>query len=227
MSEKDAFDNDGLIRLTFSDGALVMSEERGTWPDCHATYRESGEQLVIHVTGPGCPREEHPMRMKWAIEDGVLRLAPVEPNDVFTRIWWGSEPWRRIADAPAEEASFPEGVYRLSYTIDFLVERGLDRPAAFDQAGVQTLTLENDGFLHQIKGKPPDCRGTYAVADGRVALVIAANESPGCGSEEWEIFNARWMLEGDELRFVDVRTQIDDDGFAQIIWGSKPWRKIG
>ena len=90
MAAQDASDNSGLIRLTFDRGALVMSEERGRWPDCHAVYSVAGDRLQILVTGPGCPRETKPLVSRWRMAAGALRLTPIDPTDPFTRIWWGA-----------------------------------------------------------------------------------------------------------------------------------------
>ena len=229
----DLLENHGIYTWTLSGGKWhfdTRAPNKQNDASQDGTYTVDGDRVTFVWTDAHDPP---PHEFRWSVgSDGSLHLTPLGNPDPITATAMGAHPWKRIADVEATEAQvaeapFPQGVYRLSYTVDFLVERGLDRGAAFDQAGVQTLTFENGGFLHQIKGKPPECRGTYAVEDGRVALVIAADESPGCGSEDWEIFNARWTLEGDELRFVDVASQLDEDAFVQIIWGSKPWRKIG
>jgi TRAP-type C4-dicarboxylate transport system substrate-binding protein len=98
LSRTDAYDNAGLIRLTFESGALTMTEENGRWEDCHALYSVSGSRLSIRVTGPGCPAEDEAMTFTWTVEDDALRLVATGPRakERFIRVWWGSEPWIKL-----------------------------------------------------------------------------------------------------------------------------------
>ena len=172
MSPVDARGNQGLVRLTFSGGELVMSEERGGWPDCHATYRVSGAELQIHVTGPGCPREERPMRTRWTLDDRKLRIAPIEPNDPSTRAWWGSEPWTRIAAVRTRMVGIPNGVYRTSLTQDDLVQAGLDAGQAPTFDGLHTFTLRDGTIVDKLAGDGPvpGCIGSYSVSGTSVEI---------------------------------------------------------
>ena len=97
LSAEDAYNNAGLIRLTFDHGALVVSEENERWEDCHAVYSVSGSRLTLRMTGPGCDKGP-PTRFNFQLDDGALRLVPTGAlgKDRFTRVWWGSEPWMKL-----------------------------------------------------------------------------------------------------------------------------------
>ncbi|MDQ3715639.1 MAG: hypothetical protein M3381_06370 [Actinomycetota bacterium] len=43
----------------------------------------------------------------------------------------------------------------------------------------------------------------------------------------WVILIAGWEFNGDELRFTDIRSGIGVDPFAEVMWGGKPWTRIG
>ena len=98
LSAEDAYNNAGLMRLTFDHGALVISEENQRWQDCHGVYSVSGSRLTIRITGPGCDEEPAPTRFNFTLDDGALRLVATgeDAEDRFTRVWWGSEPWMKL-----------------------------------------------------------------------------------------------------------------------------------
>lgn len=130
-------------------------------------------------------------------------------------------------DSP-DEAEFPEGVYRTEYSAEFLAERGVTTVSDV----VNTLTLQDGRWLHHVDEngvEVPDCGGTYTVESGRVSLVIAGSPPPesGCGQDGYVVFSAGWEVEGDELRFTEIRSGTGGvDPYAEVIWGSKPWTKI-
>lgn len=126
--------------------------------------------------------------------------------------------------APPDPVAFPEGVYRLDMPAEFLIDAGIDAGAADDHAGLWTLHFEDGRFLD------PGCPGsTYSVTDGRVSVVLGP-EGPTCGSAAGgELFSAAWELDGDALRFVDVRSGVDGPAwqlFHETLWGGLPWTKI-
>jgi TRAP-type C4-dicarboxylate transport system substrate-binding protein len=98
LSPEDAYNNAGLLRLTFDRGALTISEENDEWDDCHAVYSVSGRRLSIRVTGPGCRREDEATTFRWTLDGGALRLVVTGPHakDRFTRVWWAGEPWMKL-----------------------------------------------------------------------------------------------------------------------------------
>ena len=117
------------------------------------------------------------------------------------------------ATAGGETAnSFPAGAYRADITEGFLLKAGVDGPSAYDNAGIWTLTFEkgefNAGYTSPDgKAEPPDnCPGsTYSVEGSRVTVRLGQG-GPGCGSAAGQVlFSASWTVQGDQLRFQEVR----------------------
>ena len=99
-------------------------------------------------------------------------------------------------------------------------------------AGISTLTFRDGRWLHHLDAASGngggECFGTYSVTRGRVAILVGPGlRAIGCGAAGIEVFNARWTLDGGELRFLDVRSKVDTPIFTETFWGGKPWRKIG
>ncbi|HUP14783.1 MAG TPA: TRAP transporter substrate-binding protein DctP [Acidimicrobiia bacterium] len=122
---------------------------------------------------------------------------------------------------------FPEGVYRTEVTLESLIEAGADQPTAFNHAGLWTLTFA-DGVLtvedvNAASGNGATDTGVYCIEGGRVDLGIGIDvPEPTCG----DFWSAAWEVEGDELRFVDVRS---GHGFETLIDAlfQRSWTKIG
>jgi TRAP-type C4-dicarboxylate transport system substrate-binding protein len=120
-----------------------------------------------------------------------------------------------------------DGVYRNTITVRDLTARGVDQPTARQNAGVHTITLR-DGRLHdtmhplESTGGPTDklvpCEGRYAIR-GRT-YTFAWDPATDCTGD----FTARWSLRGDALRLTAIRTA---ETLDHIIWGLKPFRRIG
>ena len=116
-------------------------------------------------------------------------------------------------------STFPEGVYRAELRAEELIESGMDPVTAHDLAGIRTLTFENGRWRDHTEGIDEDCVGLYSVRAGFVSLRQDRRE---CGEAAGTlVMTARWSLDGDQLRFVDVRWG------RPLEWGSKPWTKIG
>jgi TRAP-type transport system periplasmic protein len=107
------------------------------------------------------------------------------------------------------------GVYRVSWSETELRAAGTSDVYARDNRGVLTLTFRDGRYRVHF---PPtaDCVGDYRVS-GR-ALAVAF-ELPCRGS-----ISARWSLRGHWLDFDDVHAT---DGGDRVLFGVKPWRKIG
>lgn len=123
---------------------------------------------------------------------------------------------------PAVDASaFPEGTYRMEMTAEFLMEAGVDRPTAFNHAGIWTLAFEDGQFLD------PGCPGsTYSVDADRVTIRLGRS-GESCGTAAGEVlFSAGWTLEGDQLRFLDVQSGHGSDLLVETLFGGKPFTKI-
>ena len=121
--------------------------------------------------------------------------------------------------APTDR-SFPEGVYRAELTVAELRARGLDDVTAANHAGIWTLTFRNGRFLD------PGCPGsTYRVVDGRLVVTLGP-DGESCGSLAGkELFRAGWSLDGDKLRFLDVRNDVDQL-IVESVFGSEPFTRI-
>lgn len=212
--------NWGDFTLTFERGRVTFEQENDVASSTTSgTFRFEGDTIVLEFTEGGNFGEAFTFRWQHAGDELTFERVGASPTPYVI------QPWRRVG---AGRSAFPEGVYRVELPLDFLTGRGLDAGAAFGQAGINTLTFDDGRWLHHLEGpaNPGDCRGTYAVEQGRVALRVGPGQTDGCGLEGFEIFNARWALEKGELRFVDVDAFVDDY-FAETIWGSKPWRRIG
>ena len=117
--------------------------------------------------------------------------------------------------------AFPEGVYRTDMPEEFLVQAGVDRQDAHNHAGIVTLTFKDGQFI-------TDCpRSSYSVKNGRVTIQMGP-QGEGCGTAAGKVlFSARWTLQGDQLRFSDVRSGHGSDLLIQTLFGGKPFTKIG
>ena len=120
------------------------------------------------------------------------------------------------------ESAFPEGIYRMEMTVDFLMEAGVDRSTAVEHAGVWTLGFEGGKLLD------PGCPGsTYSVEDGRVTIRLGP-EGESCGTAAGKVlFSAGWTLDGDQLRFRDVQSGHGSDLLIATLFGGQPFTKIG
>ena len=125
---------------------------------------------------------------------------------------------------PEDNLVFPEGIYRMEMPAEFLVAAGIDRSTANDHAGIWTLHFADGQFLD------PGCPNSrYSVTGRRVSVVLG--QGPSCGSAAGgELFSAEWTVEGDMLRFTNVRSGIDGPAWQllhETLWGGQPWVKIG
>jgi TRAP-type C4-dicarboxylate transport system substrate-binding protein len=131
---------------------------------------------------------------------------------------------------PEDEAgkSFPEGVYRVEMPEEFLVQAGIDRPTAHNHAGIWTLTFK-DGTFWDGPGVNSGCPGsTYSVQGGRITTQMGP-QVERCGDAAGKVlFSAKWALQGDQLRFLDVRSGHEgSDLLVETLFGGKPFTKIG
>jgi TRAP-type C4-dicarboxylate transport system substrate-binding protein len=131
------------------------------------------------------------------------------------------------ATAGHASTAFPEGVYRMEMPAEFLIQAGVDRPTAYNHAGIWTLTFK-DGQFRDSQFRDPGCPGsTYSVEAGRITVKLGQSR-PGCGTAAGRVlFSATWTLQGDELRFSDVRSGHGSDLLIRTLFGGKPFTKIG
>ena len=131
-------------------------------------------------------------------------------------------PAPRESEAPAGASTpkrFPEGVYRRDVSAEYLMARGMDSITAHQIEGQTTLTIEDGRWSGRTIGIDGDCHGPYEIEAGRISLYHA--EAQCGGAAGLLVMNARWRLDGDEFRFLDVRVG------RPLEWGGKPWTKIG
>ena len=120
----------------------------------------------------------------------------------------------------AEPSAFPEGVYRVERSAEYLIEKGMDAQSAYQTEGIATLTIEDGRWRDHRQGgvAAGDCVGVYSVEAGRISL---RQDRVECGELAGTIvMSARWALENGKLRFFDFRRG------DPLEWGSKPWTKI-
>jgi len=128
----------------------------------------------------------------------------------------------RASAARPGAAAIPNGVYRVAWTEEELVEAGLRPEYAHGNHGVITLTLQDGRYRIQFAGQPDAiCRGLYTVAGRTFTIDFYV---PTCEGGEGAVV-ARWsVLARGDLRFhVSKATDAGDE----VVWGAKPWKKIG
>ena len=125
-------------------------------------------------------------------------------------------PLTTTGSSPSE---FPEGVYRVERSAQYLLGKGMPPQKAYELAGIVTLTFENGRWRDHGEGNAEDdCVGPYSVEAGRISLHTDRAE---CGVPAGtHVMSARWTLEDGKLRFFDIRPGLP------LEWGSKPWTKI-
>ncbi len=109
------------------------------------------------------------------------------------------------------------GVYRLALTDDEV--RATGPPAAFSRPsyGVITLTLRNGRYRFHPR-TPPECTGTYALSANTVRFRF--HPAAYCQG----VVIARWSLDGGRL---GLRVVSSTNPYDSVVWGGKPWEKIG
>ena len=132
--------------------------------------------------------------------------------------------------AGGESAAFPEGVYRAEVPREVFLEAGVEDSTARLHAGVWTLIFA-DGKLtvtdiNDSTGKESTDTGTYCVEDGRIGLGLAAFAKEGSEAPCDPFWDARWTVEGDQLRLVDIQADGIYPLLVATIFGSQPFTKI-
>lgn len=121
-------------------------------------------------------------------------------------------------------ALFPEGTYRATLTVEDFTSVGVDLATARNHAEVWTLTFR-DGVLWDM-----GCEvSTYTASGGRVSVMLGTSGG-GCGDIPGkELFNARWTLIGDDLRFTDFGPTPMGPAwqtFNETLWGAHDWVRV-
>ena len=137
-------------------------------------------------------------------------------------------PRRLPPGAPADTRGlFPEGVYRMSVTVDGLIAQGARPEDAETTGGAWTLTFAGGKVtiddVSERTGRSTTETGSYCVTGSRVT--VARFQVGECAPPA--LFDAAWELTGRELRFTDVVTA-DGRGtpLFDALWGGQVWIKV-
>jgi TRAP-type C4-dicarboxylate transport system substrate-binding protein len=226
-------------RLTDDQRAILADAARHTvdWAIAHALNTSEGAQQFCNNGGRivlasqtdinGLERAAEPVYAE--LEQDVATKALIERIREMRQDIVSEEtvaPCGPVAadaspDATVDESEFPEGTYRMEMTAEFLIEAGVDGPTAFNHAGIYTGTFKDGQFID------PSCPGsTYSVAGDRVTIYMGPT-GDGCGTAAGKVlFSARWTLEGNQLRFLDVQSGHGSDLLIETLFGGKPFTKI-
>jgi TRAP-type C4-dicarboxylate transport system substrate-binding protein len=195
---------------TFIGGAWTGHDDSGE-PDCAGSYTVESGRIRITTSSSvaldcGNPPNFVFFDAAWTLENDELRFIDIKGDPDVARVF-GGQPWTRIEGGADEPTTFPEGSYRTDSPLD----------------GVVTMTYL-DGVWQRIdaSGKV-DCAATFVVKSGRLWLTTSTDTAMSCGNPTGKVFlDAAWTLEGDQLRFVDIHSDLN-----AIQEFSLPWTKIG
>jgi TRAP-type C4-dicarboxylate transport system substrate-binding protein len=225
LSEAMARQEAGVQTWTLEGGTFDLEYQDN---QCSGTYEVAGDRVSIQFTS-GCTGA---VAMTATVEGGQITWSDAEglppynsPDDQLIAEAFAGVPWVRVGDAPGAEPEFPDGVYRMEMTADFLIAAGVDRPTAVNHAGTWTLTFKDGTFLDS-DDENPGCPGsTYTVEEGRVTIYMG--DQPSCGTAAGEaLFSAGWTLEDGQLQFTDVRSGHGSDVLIENLFGGQPFTKI-
>ena len=104
----------------------------------------------------------------------------------------------------------------------------MDSMLASQYAGAWEMTFDEGAVsiedVNAATGQAHTDQGVYCVTGGRVSLGL---DHPDHGLDCGDFFSANWTLDGDQLRFVDLRTETGDDQLLLAsIFASTPFTKI-
>ena len=185
-------------RIVVATDAQVEALQQAAAPVYAALEQDAGTKEMIG-------------RIRQLSENANLTPATIAP----------CEPAEKGGVAPGEAigGAFPDGVYRMEMTADFLLEAGVDPQNAVEHAGTWTLKFEDGRF------EEGPCNGTYTVDGGRLAIHLGEVD---CGSAGGQVlFSAGWTVEGDQLQFTDVQSGHGFDLLIENLFGGQPFTKIG
>jgi TRAP-type transport system periplasmic protein len=228
VSEAKARQEAGVQTWTLDRGDLLLEYQDNV---CRGTYAVDEDRVTFRMTS-GCTGDWvmtasiEPDRITWT---DVEVLPPWNSPEFQLELEaFASVPWIRVGDVPGAtgaEPEFSEGSFRAEITAETLLDAGLNREDALNHAGMWTLTFR-DGVLlvddvNERTGERSTGEGVYCVVGARVQLGLLGTP-PACG----DFWSAGWTLEGDQLRFVEVRSGHGSDRLIEALFGSTPFVRI-
>ena len=123
----------------------------------------------------------------------------------------------RVAAAPTGSSGV-DGIYRIAWTEKELEAAGTSQRYAHANCPgpcVVTMTLK-DGRLRLRWSAPPDCLGTYQVIGGTLSI----QQKQHCHG----LVTARWSVVNRQLQ---LRVTKATDPGDRVLFGGRPWKKIG
>ncbi len=177
-----------------------------------AALRRAFDPVYTHLA-----RDATVKKLIGRIEELKRQTRP-EPTPAIPARCTGRSPAPASSAAAQTNASVLNGVYRITLTDPEL--RAAGPPAAFSRpsfGGLITLTLRNGAYRFQPR-TPPACTGSYAVDGDRVRFRV--NPKTYCQG----VVTARWSLAAGRLHLHVIAST---NPYDQVVWGSKPWQRIG
>jgi hypothetical protein len=210
----------GLQTIRMQGGSYEWTwRARGGDQSCKGSYRVDGDRITF-ADSQDCGSATWDARfrrdgdtLRWS---GAHSHAAGDTQDQIIREQLnGTRPWKRIQ----RSRTFPEGVYRANITGDFMRSRGLPADRAYFDGGLHTMTFKAGQWRDHTDSpaNQDDCVGGYTVSGSRVSVTCYGRE----------IFSAAWSVEGDMLHLTDVRSGEGTQHLAEVLWGGKPWKRIG
>lgn len=165
--------------------------------------------------------------VQWRLDPDGLHFQVVGCSHCQTtelKAMYETKPWQQKVEAWSPGLP-PNGVWRVTLTVDELVQRGMLRSTAADYAGVSTITFQDGKQRGQWvgeQGQKGDCTATYKVVEDFVRITrtpITANCPP-------EVDDIQWRLDKDGLHLHLVAIQGAPLLESQIGLEAKPWQQV-
>ena len=115
----------------------------------------------------------------------------------------------------------PDGIYRKEVTEAEMLATGIGETEAFRNYGIHTVTFKDGEWRDHTRSRAnlEDCEGVTKY-DGAVMDLFG-----GCADAPWESQGKlTWQLTGDDLYFTMIEP---DNAFTRLLFGGRPWKKIG
>lgn len=164
-----------------------------------------------------------------ALLDGIANLADSTgaPTTTVADCTPGSDAGAGAGPTEPDTAGvFPQGSFRAERPAADFLAAGVDEEDTFDHAGVWTMTFDRGRVvitdINAATGKTTTGESPYCVDGDRFAIGFTE-----CG----DFWTARWLQEGDTIRFLDLQVGTDaqgpgEDVLLATIFGSTPWTPV-